>query len=128
VPSHVKLTRLELEIMQYVWDLGEAAVSEILEAIPSVKRPAHTTVQTILTRLEEKGAVRRTRKIGNANLYAAAITRKRVYERLIAELLDLFGGSPEPMVSHLVETGKLTLEDLKHAEEQLKRLGRKPKP
>lgn len=125
MPSQVKLTRLELEIMQYVWDLGEAAVSEILEAIPSIKRPAHTTVQTILTRLEEKGAVRRTRKIGNANLYAAAITRKRVYGRLITDLLDLFGGSPEPMVSHLVETGKLTLEDLKQAEEQLKRLGKK---
>lgn len=123
--SQVKLTRLELEIMQYVWDLGEAAVSEILEAIPSAKRPAHTTVQTILTRLEEKGAVRRTRKIGNAHLYEAAITRKRVYQRLITELLDLFGGSPEPMVSHLVETGKLTLEDLKQAEEQLKRLGKK---
>ena len=123
-----KLTRLELEIMQYVWDLGEAAVSEIREAIPSARRPAHTTIQTILTRLEEKGAVRRTRKIGNAHLYEPAMTRKRVYGRLIAELLDLFGGTAEPVVSHLVETGKLTLEDLKHAEEQLKRLERKAKP
>jgi predicted transcriptional regulator len=125
MPKQVKLTRLELEIMQYVWDLGEAAVREIQEAIPAAKRPAYTTVQTILTRLEEKGAVRRTRKIGNAHLFAAAITRKRVYERLIGELLDLFGGSPEPMVSHLVESGKLTLEDLKHAEELLKRSGKK---
>jgi predicted transcriptional regulator len=121
----VKLTRLELEIMQYVWDLGEAAVREIQEAIPAAKRPAYTTVQTILMRLEEKGAVRRTRKIGNAFLFQPVITRKRVYERLIGELLDLFGGSPEPMVSHLVETGKLTLEDLKHAEELLKRSGKK---
>jgi BlaI family transcriptional regulator, penicillinase repressor len=125
MPAPVKLTRLELEIMQYVWDLGEAAVREIQEAIPRAKRPAYTTVQTILTRLEEKGAVRRTRKIGNAHLFEPAITRKGVYERLIGELLDLFGGSPEPMVSHLVETGKLTLEDLKHAEEQLKRVGKK---
>ncbi len=125
MPRNVKLTRLELEIMQYVWDLGEAAVREIQEAIPAAKRPAYTTVQTILTRLEEKGAVRRTRKIGNAHLYEPAITRKRVYERLIGELLDLFGGSPEPMVAHLVETGKLTLEDVKHAEEQLKRSGKK---
>jgi predicted transcriptional regulator len=116
----IRLTRLELEIMQYVWHLGEAAVREIQEAIPPAKRPAYTTVQTILTRLEEKGAVRRTRKIGNAHLFEPVITRRKMYERLVDELLDLFGGSPEPLVSHLVESGKLTLEDLKHAEEQLK--------
>lgn len=115
----MKLTRLELEIMQYVWRLREAAVREIQEAIPESKRPAYTTVQTILTRLEEKGAVRRTRKIGNALLYEPAIEQKKMYERLVDELLDLFGGSPEPLVSHLVESGKLTLEDLKHAEKQL---------
>jgi BlaI family penicillinase repressor len=117
----IKLTRLELEIMQYLWDLGEAAVREIQEAIPSSKRPAYTTVQTILTRLEEKGAVRRTRKIGNAHLFVPVVTKKSMYERLVDELLDLFGGSPEPLVSHLVESGKLTLEDLKHAEEQLRK-------
>jgi BlaI family transcriptional regulator, penicillinase repressor len=116
----VRLTRLELEIMQYVWRLGETAVREIQEAIPASKRPAYTTVQTILTRLEEKGAVRRTRKIGNAQLYEAVVTQKKIYQRLVDELLDLFGGSPEPLVSHLVESGKLTLEDLKHAEEQLR--------
>lgn len=123
----MKLTRLELEIMQYVWRLGEAAVREIQEAIPESKRPAYTTVQTILTRLEEKGAVRRTRKIGNAVLYEPAIEQKKMYQRLVDELLDLFGGSPEPLVSHLVESGKLTLEDLKHAEEQLKAAGGKKK-
>ena len=117
--KHVRLTRLELEIMRYVWDLGEAAVREIHEAIPSAKRPAYTTVQTILTRLEEKGAVRRTRKIGNAHLFEAVVTKKGMYERLVDELLDLFGGSPEPLVSHLIDSGKLTLEDLKHAEERL---------
>ena len=117
----IRLTRLELEIMQYVWELGEAAVREIVDAIPASKRPAYTTVQTILTRLEEKGAVRRTRKIGNALLYAPVLTQKKTYERLVDELLDFFGGSPEPLVSHLVESGKLTLEDLKHAEEQLKK-------
>lgn len=115
----IKLTRLELEIMQYLWKLGEVAVREIQEAIPAAKRPAYTTVQTILTRLEEKGAVRRTRKIGNAHLFEAVVTRKGMYERLVDELLDLFGGSPEPLVSHLVDSGKLTLEDLKHAEERL---------
>lgn len=116
----IKLTRLELEIMHYLWRLGEVAVREIQEAIPAAKRPAYTTVQTILTRLEEKGAVRRTRKIGNAHLFEAVVTKKGMYERLVDELLDFFGGSPEPLVSHLVESGKLTLEDLKHAEEQLK--------
>ncbi len=116
----VKLTRLELEIMRYLWDLGEAAVREIQEAIPAAKRPAYTTVQTILMRLEEKGAVRRTRKIGNAFLFEPAISQQRMYHRLIDELLDVFGGRSEPLVSHLVESGKLTLEDLKRAEEQLK--------
>ena len=115
----IKLTRLELEIMQYLWRLGEVAVREIQEAIPAAKRPAYTTVQTILTRLEEKGAIRRTRKIGNAHLFEAVVTKKGMYERLVDELLDLFGGSPEPLVSHLIDSGKLTLEDLKHAEERL---------
>ena len=121
----IRLTRLELEIMQYLWDLGEAAVREIQEAIPPAKRPAYTTVQTILIRLEEKGAVRRTRKIGNAHLFEPVITRKRMYQRLIDELLDLFGGSSEPLVAHLVESGKLTLEDVKQAEEHLQSARRK---
>ena len=120
-----KLTRLELEIMQYLWNLGEAAVREIHDAIPAAKRPAYTTIQTILTRLDEKGAVRRTRKIGNAHMYAPVVTRQTTAERLIDEVLALFGGSPEPLVSHLVESGKLSLEDLKHAEEQLKKGGRR---
>jgi BlaI family transcriptional regulator, penicillinase repressor len=125
--KNVRLTRLELEIMQYVWDLREAAVREIHEAIPASKRPAYTTVLTMLTRLEEKGAVRRTRKIGNAHLYEAAISRQRTYARLIDELLDLFGGSSEPLVSHLVDSGRLTLEDVKNAEEMLKKASRKGK-
>ncbi|HUR81984.1 MAG TPA: BlaI/MecI/CopY family transcriptional regulator [Thermoanaerobaculia bacterium] len=119
--KHVRLTRLELEIMRYVWDLGEAAVREIHEAIPASKRPAYTTIQTILTRLEEKGAVRRTRKIGNAHLYQAVTTRQSTGARLMDELLDLFGGDSEPLVAHLIDSGKLTLEDVKHAEEVLKK-------
>jgi BlaI family transcriptional regulator, penicillinase repressor len=118
---NIRLTRLELEILQYLWDLGEAAVREIHDAIPSSKRPAYTTVQTILARLEEKGAVKRTRKIGNAILYEPVVTRKRMFQRMIDEVLDLVGGSPEPLVSHLVESGRLTLEDLKAAEEQLRK-------
>jgi predicted transcriptional regulator len=119
--KHVRLTRLELEIMRYVWDLGEAAVREIHETIPAAKRPAYTTIQTILTRLEEKGAVKRTRKIGNAHLYQAVTTRQGTGARLLDELLDLFGGDSEPLVAHLIDSGKLTLEDVKHAEELLKK-------
>ena len=111
--------------MEVLWDLGEASVREVQEAIHQRKRPAYTTVQTIVARLEDKGAVRRTRKIGNAFLFAPQITRRSTYRRLIDELLELLGGSPEPLVAHLLETGKLTLEDLKALEERQAPEGRK---
>src|SRR5437867_12399218 len=111
--KNVRLTRFELEIMDIVWRLGEASVRELQESIPEETRPAYTTVQTIVQRLEQKGAVRRTRKIGNALMFEAVITRKSVYRRVIDELLDLFGGSAQPVVAHLLQSGKLTLEDLK---------------
>ncbi len=111
------LTRFELEIMDVLWRLGEASVREVRDALAEKKRPAYTTVQTIVQRLEAKGAVRRTRKIGNALMFEPAITRKSVYRRIIDEVLDLFGGSAQPMVAHLLESGKLTLEDLKALEE-----------
>ena len=114
----VSLSRFELEIMEILWELGEASVREVQEAVHERKRPAYTTVQTIFARLEEKEAVRRTRKIGNAFLFEPLITRKSVYRRLIDEFLGLFGGSAEPVVAHLLETGKLTLEDLKALEER----------
>ena len=117
----VRLTPLELQLMDILWRLGEAAVREVQEAIPDKKRPAYTTVQTILNRMEEKGAVRKTRKIGNAWIFEPAINRKRTHERLIDDFLDLFGGSATPVVSHLIESGKLTLEDLKAIEERLGR-------
>ena len=112
----IRLTRFELEIMDLLWRLGEASVREVQEAIPEVSRPAYTTVQTIVQRLEQKAAVRRTRKIGNALMFAPTITRKSVYQRLIDELVDLFGGSAQPVVAHLLESGKLTLEDIKAME------------
>jgi BlaI family transcriptional regulator, penicillinase repressor len=115
----ISLSRFELEIMEVLWDIGEVTVREAQEAIQERKRPAYTTVQTIFTRLEEKKAVRRTRKIGNAFLFEPAISRKAVYRRLIDDFLVLFGGSAQPVVSHLVETGKLTLEDLKAAEQRV---------
>jgi predicted transcriptional regulator len=114
----INLSKFELEIMEILWKLREASVREVQDAIVERKRPAYTTVQTIFARLEEKGAVRRTRKIGNAFLFEPLITRKSVYRRLIDEFLDLFGGSAEPVVARLLETGKLTLEDLKALEER----------
>lgn len=115
-----RLTRLELQLMDILWALGHAAVREVQEAIPEKRRPAYTTVQTILNRLEEKGVVRKVRKIGNAWIFEPAINRKRTHERLIDDLLDLLGGSATPLVSHLVESGKLTLEDLKEIEQRLR--------
>jgi len=115
----VSLSKFELEIMDVLWDLGrEASVREVQEAIHERKRPAYTTVQTIFARLEEKKAVHRTRKIGNAYLFAPLITRTSVYRRIIDDFLDLFGGSAQPVVARLIETGKLTLEDLKALEEK----------
>ena len=132
----VKLTKFELEVMSALWGLGAASsVREIQEKLPEKKRPAYTTVQTIVYRLEEKGAVRRVKKIGNAHIFEAAVTRNSAHRRLINELLDLLGGSARPLMTHLVETGKLSLEDvrevesdlLKQQEEQPKTVGRKRK-
>ena len=119
--SSIRLTRYELEIMDILWRLKEASVREIQDAIVDRKRPAYTTVQTIVGRLEQKGAVKRTRRISNAFLFQPAITRKSVYRRILDEVLDLFGGSAQPMIAHLLESGKLTLEDLKKLEETAKR-------
>jgi predicted transcriptional regulator len=113
----VSLSKFELEIMEILWKLGEASVREVQDAIHERKRPAYTTVQTIFTRLEEKKAVRRTRKIGNAYLFEPLVERTSVYRRMIDDFLSLFGGSAQPVVSHLIETGKLTLEDLKALED-----------
>lgn len=115
----VKLTRFELDVMSALWDLGTASVREIQEQLPSQKRPAYTTVQTIVYRLEEKGAVRRLKKIGNAHVFEPVITRKAAHHRLINELLDLFGGSARPLMAHLVEIGKLTMDDIKELEGDL---------
>jgi len=117
----INLTKFELEVMEILWDLKESSVREVQEAIHERKRPAYTTVQTIFARLEEKGAVKRTRKIGNAYLFEQLIERTSVYRRMIDDFLDLFGGSVQPVVARLVETGKLTLEDLKALEDAKKK-------
>lgn len=114
-----KLSRLELEVMDAVWTLGSGSVREIQERLPERKRPAYTTVQTIVYRLEEKGAVRRVKKVGNAHIFEAIVTRKAAHGRLIDELLNVFGGSPRSLMAQLVETGQLTLEDIKSLEKTL---------
>jgi BlaI family penicillinase repressor len=120
-----KLSRLELQIMETLWKCGACSVRELQEAFPEKNRPAFTTVQTIVNRLEIKKAVRCTKRIGKANIFEAAITRERAQGRLIDELLSLFGS--KPVVAHLVKTGRLTLEDVKEAEQELRDLAKKEK-
>jgi BlaI family penicillinase repressor len=117
--KQVKLTRLELEVMGAVWALSSASVREIQQHLPEQKRPAYTTVQTIIYRLEEKGAVKRTKKIGNALIFEAVVTRKAAHSRLVDELLHVFGGSPRLLMAQLVETGQLTLQDVRELESTL---------
>jgi predicted transcriptional regulator len=123
--AKAKVTRFELELLEQLWKLGTASVREIQESLPEKNRPAYTTVQTIVYRLEEKKAVRRIKKIGNAHVFEALLTRKAVYRRLIDDLLEVFGGSAAPLMSHLVESGKLSLEDVREAEKMLARLEKK---
>jgi BlaI family transcriptional regulator, penicillinase repressor len=118
---NVRLTRFELEIMNVLWKLGSASIREIQEQLPEKKRPAYTTVQTIVRRIEEKGGVRRIEKVGNAYVFEPTISQSAVHRRLISELLDLFGGSPQPLMAHLVETGELGLEDVRQLESMLTR-------
>jgi BlaI family transcriptional regulator, penicillinase repressor len=115
----VRLTRFELEIMQVLWDLERASVREIQEKLPEKRRPAYTTVQTIIRRLEEKKAVRRLKKIGNALIFEPSITRRMTHGRLISELLELFGGSVRPLMTQLAEMRKLKLEDIRELEDLL---------
>ena len=114
--STTKLTKLELQIMDTLWTRGACSVREIQEAFPESARPAYTTVQTTVYRLEKKQAVRISKRISNANIFEAAISRNQAQSRLIDELLNLFGGGTKPVMAHLIETGKLTLEDIQDAE------------
>ena len=117
-----KLSKLEHQIMDALWSRGASSVREILEAFPDKGRPAYTTVQTMVYRLEDKGAIRRVKKIGNAHIFDAAISRASAQRRLIDELLAFFGGSSQPVVAHLIESGNLTLDDVKEAEQLLLKL------
>jgi BlaI family penicillinase repressor len=123
-----KFTKLELGIMQALWDSGRISIREIQETFPEPGRPAYTTIQTTVYRLEAKGAVKRVRKISNAHIFEAVVSRDAAQTRLIDELLGLFGGRTQPVMAHLIETGRLTMDDVKEAEQALKRLSKKDKP
>ena len=118
-----KLSKLELQIMETLWTRGACSIRELQEAFPEKHRPAFTTVQTMVSRLEAKKALRLTKRIGKANIFEAAISRKRAQGRLIDELLTLFGS--KPVMAHMVRTGQLTLEDIREAEQELKKLARR---
>ncbi|MGA8593907.1 MAG: BlaI/MecI/CopY family transcriptional regulator [Bryobacteraceae bacterium] len=123
-----KLTKLELQIMEALWDRGASSIREIQEAFPELDRPAYTTIQTTVYRLEGKTAVRRVKKISNAHIFEAAISRNAAQRRLIDDLLGLFGGRTQPVMAHLIESGKLTLDDVKEAEKALRKLEKKDEP
>jgi predicted transcriptional regulator len=120
-----KLTKLELQIMETLWTRGQVSIREIQEAFPERKRPAYTTIQTTVYRLEGKKALRRARKVGNFHIFEATISRDAAQRRLIDDLLALFGGRTQPVMAHLIESGKLTLEDVKEAEKTLRKLAKK---
>jgi BlaI family penicillinase repressor len=123
-----KLTKLELHIMEALWSRGACSVREIQESFPVKKRPAYTTVQTTVYRLEVKKALRRVKKISTANIFEAAVSREAAERRLIDDLLGLFGGRSRPIMAHLVESGSLTLEDVREAEKALLKLAQEDKP
>lgn len=120
-----RLSKLELQIMDTLWTRGALSVREIQEAFAEKNRPAYTTVQTMVYRLEAKKAIRRVKKIGNAHIFEAAVSRASAQRRLIDELLAFFGGRSQPVMAHLIETGKLTLEDVQQAEQTLRKLAKK---
>jgi BlaI family transcriptional regulator, penicillinase repressor len=120
-----RLTKLELQVLEALWQKGPCSVREIQESFPESDRPAYTTVQTVVYRLERKKALRCVKRISNANIFEAAISRKDAHGRLINELLSLLGGRAKLIVAHLVEAGDLTLDDIKDVEKTLRKATRK---
>ena len=124
-PSSPRLSRLELEVMEALWSAGPCSVREIQERFPVKGRPAYTTVQTVVYRLEAKNAVRRTKKIGNAHIFEAVVSRAAAQRPVVDELLGMFGGRPQPLISHLIESGRLTMEDIEEARKALREMSKK---
>jgi BlaI family penicillinase repressor len=126
--SNPKLTNLELKIMETLWTRGRASIREIQEDFPETDRPAYTTIQTTVYRLESKKAVRRVKKVGNFHIFESAVSRDVAQRKLIDDLLALFGGRTQPVMAHLIESGKLTLADVKEAEKTLRKIEKKDTP
>ncbi len=120
-----RLSKLEYRIMEILWSRGDCSIREILEAFPVKKRPAYTTVQTIVYRLEEKKSVRRVKRVGNFHIFSPAISRDSAQRRLVDDLLAMFGGLSQPLMAHLIESGKLTRQDLREAEKLMQDLSEK---
>ena len=120
-----RLSRLELQIMEALWSRGSACIREIQEAFPERNRPAYTTIQTTVYRMERKKVLRRVKKISNAHIFEAVISRHAAQRRLIDDLLSLFGGRTQPVMAHLIESGKLTLDDVREAEKTIRKLAKK---
>ena len=116
-----KLTKLELQVLEALWQKGACSVREIQETFPELKRPAYTTVQTVVYRLERKKALRCVKRISNANIFEAVVSRSDAERRLVDELLGLFGGRAKMVIAHLVDSGELTLEDVKEAEKAIRK-------
>jgi BlaI family transcriptional regulator, penicillinase repressor len=126
--SKPRLTKLELQVLEGLWQKGACSVREIQETFPEPGRPAYTTVQTVVYRLERKKALRCVKRISNANIFEATISRNEAQRRFVDELLVIFGGRAKLLMAHLVEAGDLTLEDVKEAEKALRKSPRKEKP
>ena len=120
-----KLSKLELQIMEALWTQGICSIREIQESFPEPGQPAYTTIQTTVYRMEGKEALRRVKKISNAHMFEAVVSRDAAQRKLIDDLLSLFGGRTQPVMAHLIESGKLTLEDVKEAEKTLRKLAKK---
>jgi BlaI family penicillinase repressor len=123
--TSTKLSKLEFQIMETLWNRGDSSIREIQEMFPAKRIPAYTTIQTTVYRMEAKEIVRRVKKVGNFHVFAAVVSREDAQRRLIDDLLGFFGGRSQPVMAHLVESGKLSLEDVKEAEKALQKMARK---
>jgi len=120
--ADTKLSKLEFQIMEALWNGGDLSIREIQENLVAKRRPAYTTIQTTVYRMESKEIVRRVKKVGNFHVFSAVISRDAAQRRLIDDLLEFFGGSGQPLMSHLIDSGKLSLKDVKEAEKVLQRM------
>jgi BlaI family transcriptional regulator, penicillinase repressor len=125
--SSAKFTGPELQVMDEFWKHGRLSIREVQESFPKKDRPPYTSIQSIVYRLEEQGAVRRVRKIGNAHIFEAVVSRQEAGGRAVEDLLRLFGGRAQTVMAHLVESGKLTRDDIRETEKLISDLERREK-